>query len=110
MEGEARQSKVSLPGSGTVLTYGILAIFLSVPLVFCCPLGLLFAIMGITKGGRAKKTYLQDPDKYVDYNQLTIGIVLSYIGLALSIIVLFLFLLFFGPMLAWIFAFLGMNP
>ena len=103
------ERKFSLPSSGTVLTYGILRIFLSVPLVFCCPIGLMFALLGISKGNKTKRLYLSNPDKYVDYNQLSIGIVLSYIGLAVSIIVFFIFVLFFSPMIGWLFALLKMN-
>ena len=106
MEG---QEKYSLPGAGTVLIYGILSIFLSIPLVFCCPLGLIFAIMGIRKGKRVKSIYLKHPENYVDYGQLNLGLILSHIGLVVSIIVLLLFLLFFSPMIAWFLAFLGGN-
>ncbi|WP_350284837.1 hypothetical protein [uncultured Croceitalea sp.] len=103
------ERKLSLPGSGTVLTYGILSIFLSVPLVFCCPIGLIFALLGISKGNKTKRLYLNNPDKYVDYNQLSIGLVLSYIGLVVSIIVFLIFVLFFSPMIGWLFALLKMN-
>ena len=106
---DEKKTKLSLPGSGTVLTYGILSIVLSVPLVFCCPVGLLLSILGISKGNKSKRLYLSNPDKYVDYNQLNIGLVLSYIGLVISIIVLLIFMFFFGPTIAWILAVFGMS-
>ena len=47
--------KQELPGASTVLLLGILSIFFTIPLAFCCPIGLVISIINIRKGEKSKK-------------------------------------------------------
>lgn len=87
-----------LPGASTVLTMGIISI---VGTVICCgPFGIIFAIIGLVKAKAAEKLYQQSPDSYSDYSNVKTGRVLSYIGLALSLVYLVLTIIYFGFIIA----------
>ena len=79
-----------------MLTMGIISI---VGTVLCCgPFGIIFAIIGLVKAKSSEKLYLEQPELYNDYNNVKTGRILSYIGLALSIIYLVLVIIYFGFM------------
>ncbi|MCK0160235.1 CCC motif membrane protein [Allomuricauda sp. F6463D] len=87
-----------LPGASTVLTMGILSI---VGTLFCCgPLGAIFSIIGLVKAKTANGLYQQNPENYTDYSNVKTGKILSYIGLALALIFLVIFILYFGFIIA----------
>lgn len=93
-------SQQPLPGASTVLTMGILSI---VGTLFCCgPLGAIFSIIALVKAKTANQLYLQTPENYTDYSNVKTGKILAYIGLALSLIYLVLFILYFGFIVAMI--------
>lgn len=93
-------SQQPLPGASTVLTMGILSI---VGTLFCCgPFGAIFSVIGLVKAKTANQLYLQTPENYTDYSNVKTGKILSYIGLALSLIYLVLFILYFGFIVAMI--------
>lgn len=89
-----------LPGASTVLTMGILSI---VGTLFCCgPFGAIFSIIALVKAKTANQLYQQSPENYTDYSNVKTGKILAYIGLALSLIYLVLFILYFGFIIAMI--------
>ncbi|MHA7864457.1 CCC motif membrane protein [Flagellimonas marinaquae] len=91
-------SQQPLPGASTVLTMGILSI---VGTLFCCgPFGAIFSIIGLVKAKSADQLYQASPENYTDYSNVKTGKILSYIGLALSLISLVLFILYFGFIVA----------
>ncbi|MBA4746415.1 MAG: hypothetical protein H2058_14265 [Muricauda sp.] len=87
-----------LPGASTVLTMGILSIVLT--LVCCGPFGAIFSIIGLVKAKTANQLYQQNPENYTDYSNVKTGKILSYIGLALSLISLVFVILYFGFIVA----------
>ncbi|HKL90623.1 MAG: CCC motif membrane protein [Flagellimonas sp.] len=91
-------SQQPLPGASTVLTMGILSI---VGTLFCCgPFGAIFSIIGLVKAKTADQLYRESPENYTDYSNVKTGKILSYIGLALSLVYLVLFILYFGFIIA----------
>jgi hypothetical protein len=87
-----------LPGASTVMTMGIISIVGS--LVCCGPFAAIFSIIGLTKAKTAEKLYHENPDQYTDYSNVKTGRILSYIGLALSLISLVLLIIYFGVIIA----------
>lgn len=93
-------SQQPLPGASTVLTMGILSIVLT---LFCCgPFGAIFSIIGLVKAKTATQLYQTSPESYTDFSNVKTGKILSYIGLALSLVYLVLFILYFGFIVAMI--------
>ncbi|MEQ5789515.1 hypothetical protein J4E06_00530 [Muricauda sp. NFXS6] len=91
-------SQQPLPGASTVLTMGILSI---VGTLFCCgPFGAIFSIIGLVKAKTADQLYRESPENYTDYSNVKTGKILSYIGLALSLISLVFVILYFGFIIA----------
>lgn len=89
-----------LPGAGTALTMGILSIVLT---IFCCgPFGMIFSFIGLSNASSAERIYLQNPGEFIGYENAKTGRLLSYIGLAISIILLILAILYFGLIIALI--------
>ena len=87
-----------LPGASTVLTMGIISI---VGAIFCCgPFAIIFSIIGLVRAKRAEQLYLENPESYSDYSNIKTGRILSYIGLALSLIMLIFFIIYFGVIMA----------
>lgn len=93
-------SQQPLPGASTVLTMGILSIVGT--LVCCGPFGVIFSIIGLVQAKTAKQLYLSNPGEYTDYSNVKTGKVLSYIGIGLSVLYLFFFILYFGFIIAMI--------
>ncbi|MBB6682222.1 DUF4190 domain-containing protein [Aequorivita sp. 609] len=73
-----------LPNSTLILVFGIISI------VTCCcyGLGLVFGIVAIVMAGTATKLYMENPELYTGYQNVKTGKILSYIGIALSVIYL----------------------
>ncbi|MFD2585736.1 CCC motif membrane protein [Croceitalea marina] len=89
-----------LPGASTVMTMGIISIVGS--LVCCGPFAAIFSIIGLSKAKTAEKLYNENPDQYSDYSNIKTGRILSYIGLALSMISLVLLIIYFGVIIAMV--------
>ncbi len=87
-----------LPGASTVMTMGIISIVGS--LVCCGPFAAIFSIIGLSKAKTAEKIYNENPDQYSDYSNVKTGRILSYIGLALSLISLVFVIIYFGFIIA----------
>ncbi len=89
-----------LPGAGTALTMGIISIVTS---IFCCgPFGAIFSIIGLTNARKAEKIHLEQPGEFTGYENARTGRIVSYIGLAIAIIMLILGILYFGVIIALI--------
>lgn len=89
-----------LPGASTVLTMGIISIVGS--LICCGPFAAIFSIIGLVKAKKAQQLYLENPEVYSDFSSVKTGKILSYIGLALSLIMLVFLILYFGVIIALI--------
>ena len=87
-----------LPGASTVLIMGILSLVGT--LVCCGPFGAIFSIIALIQAKTANKVYLENPEAYSDYGQVKTGKILAYIGLALSLIMLVLLIIYFGFIVA----------
>lgn len=76
--------KQKLPNSTLILIFGILAI-----ITCCCyGLGLVFGIIAVVMAKKATQMYLENPELYTGYQNVTIGKTLSIIGIVLSAIYL----------------------
>ena len=93
-------SQQPLPGASTVLTMGIISIVGS--LICCGPFAVIFSIIGLVKAKSAEALYNENPELYSDISTVKTGRILSYIGLALSLIMLVLCILYFGFIIALI--------
>lgn len=73
-----------LPNSTLILVFGILSI------VTCCcyGLGIIFGVVAIVLAKKADALYLESPELYSGYQNVKIGKILSYIGIAVSAIYL----------------------
>ena len=87
-----------LPGASTVLTMGILSIVGA--LVCCGPFAIIFSIIGLSKAKSALRLYQESPEVYTGYESVNTGRILSYIGLALSLVMLVVIILYFGAIIA----------
>ena len=88
-----------IPGASNALTFGILSIVLT---LFCCgPFGAIFSIIGLSNAKKAKEFYEANPGNYRGYENVNTGRILSYIGLALAIILLIFTILYFGIVIAF---------
>jgi len=93
-------NRETLPDSGNVLTFGILSIALT---LFCCgPFGGIFGIIGLSKAKKAERVYNMEPERYMGYENVKTGKILSYIGLALAAILLIFTIIYFGVIAALI--------
>ena len=90
----------SLPGASNALTMGIISIVGS--LICCGPFAIIFSIIGITSASKAERLYKENPGTYTGYENVKTGRVLSYIGLGLSLIMLIIFIIYFGVIIALI--------
>lgn len=89
----------TLPGASNALTFGILSIVLT---LFCCgPFGAIFSFIGLSNAKRAEQIYKADTEMgYTGYENVKTGRILSYIGLAISLISLILGIIYFGALVA----------
>jgi 4-amino-4-deoxy-L-arabinose transferase-like glycosyltransferase len=89
-----------LPESSNALTMGILSLVLT---IFCCgPFGAIFSFIGLSKAKKAEKIHLQSPEEYSGYENVKTARILSYIGLALAVVYLIFFIIYFGVIIAMI--------
>ncbi len=89
-----------LPGASNALTMGILAVVGA--LVCCGPFAAIFSIIGLGSARKAENLYKANPGLYTGYESVKTGRILSYIGLALAVIMLILVILYFGVIIALI--------
>ncbi len=88
----------ALPGASNALTMGIISVVGA--LVCCGPFAAIFSIIGLTGARKAEKLYMTNPDMYTGYENVKTGRILSYIGLALALIMLVLTIIYFGVIIA----------
>lgn len=88
-----------LPGASNVLTMGILSLVGS--LICCGPFAAIFSFIGLSGAKKAEKLYQENPVQYTGYENVKTGRVLCYIGLALSLILLILGILYIGAIVAY---------
>lgn len=83
--------KQTLPNSTLILVFGILSI------VGCCFWGLaiIFAIIALVLAGKATTLYLENPENYTGYQNVKVGKILAYIGIALNVIMIGLMIIGF---------------
>jgi len=87
-----------LPGASNALTMGIISL---VGALICCgPFAAIFSIIGLNSAKKAEKLYKENPSGYTGYENVKTGRVLSYIGLALALIMLVLAIIYFGVIIA----------
>lgn len=87
----------TLPNSTTVLVLGIISI------VSCCCYGIIGLILGIVAlviANSAKKIYLESPENYKGYSNVTTGKVLAIIGIVLNLFYLG-FIIYFVSLIGW---------
>ena len=89
-----------LPGASTVLTMGIISIVGS--LICCGPFAIIFSIIGLVKAKKSEAMYYENPEIYSDFSNVKTGKILSYIGLALSLVMLIFFIIYFGVIIAMV--------
>ncbi len=93
-----------LPYSDLVLAMGISSL---VGTLFCCgPFGIIFSIIGLIYAQKANTIYKDNPSKYIGYNNVSVGKVMSWIGLVLGLLMLVFFIIYFGVIMAF---FIGEN-
>ena len=71
-------------------------------LICCGPFAIIFSIIGLTSANKAERLYKENPGTYTGYENVKTGRVLSYIGLGLSLIMLIIFIIYFGVIIALI--------
>jgi hypothetical protein len=69
-------------------------------LVCCGPFAIIFSIIGLSQAKTATRTYRENPGEFTGYESVHTGRILSYIGLALSLLMLVLIILYFGAIVA----------
>ena len=90
----------SLPGASNALTMGIISVIGA--LVCCGPFAAIFSIIGLNSAKKAFQLHEESPERYTGYESAKTGRILSYVGLALSIIMLVFLILYFGVIMALI--------
>jgi len=90
----------SLPGASNALTFGIISVVAS---LFCCgPFGAIFSFIGLSNAKKAEKLYQESPGTYTGFENVKTGRILSYIGIGLAVIMLIIWILYFGFIVAMI--------
>ena len=89
-----------LPGASNALTMGIISVVGA--LVCCGPFAAIFSIIGLNSAKKAQRIYNENPGNYTGYESVKTGKILSYVGLALSLIMLVLLIIYFGVIIALI--------
>jgi flagellar basal body-associated protein FliL len=81
-------SNQQLPGAGNALTFGIISV---VAALLLGPIGVIFSYFGLSNSKKAELAYEADPDEYeTGLDNVRTGEILSYLGLGLSVLMLFL--------------------
>ena len=85
--------KRNLPNATAVLVLGILSI-----ITCCCGwgIGVVLGIIALVLANKDQKLYAENPELYLNYNNLTIGRIVSIIGLVLSAITLLINIYFYA--------------
>ena len=89
-----------LPGASNALTMGIISVVGA--LVCCGPFAAIFSIIGLNSAKKAQRLYNENPGGYTGYESVKTGKILSYVGLALSLVMLVLLIIYFGVIIALI--------
>ena len=89
-----------LPGASNALTMGIISVVGA--LVCCGPFAAIFSIIGLNSAKKAQRIYNENPGAYSGYESVKTGKILSYVGLALSLVMLVLLIIYFGVIIALI--------
>lgn len=90
----------TLPGASNALTFGILSIVVS---LFCCgPFGAIFSFIGLSNAKKAEKAYHENSEIYSGIENVKTAKTLSYIGIGLAVIMLIIWILYFGFIIALI--------
>jgi hypothetical protein len=87
-----------LPGASNALTFGIISIVGS--LICCGPFAAIFSIIGLNSARKAERLYRENPEIYTGIENVKTGRILSYIGLALALMMLVLAIIYFGVIIA----------
>lgn len=90
--------KQTLPGSSTALTMGILSIIGA--LTCCGPFAAIFGFIGLSQVKKSRKILEENPGQYSGGENLQTSKVLSYVGLGLSALMLVLFIIYIGAIIA----------
>ncbi len=95
-----------LPGASNALTFGIISIVTS--FICCGPFGAIFSFIGLSNAKKAERAYSENPEMYLTgIDNVKTGKILSYIGLVIAAIMLILWILYFGFIIALISSDLG---
>jgi len=90
--------KKRLPHASETVVFGVLSILLT---ICCCgPFGVIFSYIGLKYAKKSEAIYNKDPNEYDGYKLIKIGRILSYIGIAIAIIYLVLFIAFYSTVMA----------
>ena len=89
-----------LPGASNALTMGIISVVGA--LVCCGPFAIIFSIIGLNSAKKAQRIWDENPGAFTGYESVKTGRILSYIGLAFSLIMLILCIIYFGVIIALI--------
>tara|TARA_R110002020_G_scaffold203146_4_gene406521 strand:- start:15517 stop:15783 length:267 start_codon:yes stop_codon:yes gene_type:complete len=82
------------------MTMGIISI---VGAFICCgPFAIIFSIIGLVNAKKAERIHHENPGVYSGYENVKTGRILSYIGMAVSLLFLLLAILYFGVIIALI--------
>ncbi|CAD7798192.1 hypothetical protein CHRY9390_00296 [Chryseobacterium aquaeductus] len=87
----------NLPNATAVLVLGIVSI------VGCCCYGIpgiIAGAIGLYLFNKDKALYLQNPDQYLNYNNLNTGRILSIIGISISLLYI-ITIVIFGFVFGW---------
>ena len=87
-----------LPGASNALTMGIISVVGA--LVCCGPFAAIFSIIGLNSAKNAQRLYNENPGGYTGYESVKTGKILSYVGLALSLVMLVIVIIYFGVIIA----------
>jgi len=88
-----------LPGASNAVTMGVIGLVLA----FCCwPAGVIFSIIALNGAKKADTLFQANPGTYSGHENVKTAKILSYIGIALSIIVLILTILYFAAIIAYL--------
>ncbi len=91
-------SNQQLPGASNAMTFGILSIVLS---IFCCgPFGAIFSFIGLSNAKKAEKAFNENSEAYMNLDNVKTAKILSYIGIGLAAIMLIVWILYFGFIIA----------
>lgn len=89
-----------LPGASNTLTMGIISVVGA--LVCCGPFAAIFSIIGLNSAKKAQRLYNENPGAYSGFESVKTGKILSYVGLALSLVMLVVCIIYFGVIIALI--------